>query len=219
MNCENQKFMVDTAKRLIQNGLSAWEIKERLVALYGREIVDRFWGLPRDNINQFVKECLAGPGIQPPFLEIGCGGRSFKPEAETRFGKDVVYLALDHFYPEDGKQTSRLPNLIGDALALPIRSGSVNTVICAEVLEHLPDDCFALEEIWRVLDFCGQLVLTVPGMDIPRHEKLPYQLDFRRYTMDSLKGLLKEGGFDEIIMEEKRFGDLQINILLKCKKK
>ncbi len=50
----------------------------------------------------------------------------------------------------------------GDAYALPFEDGSFDKVICAEVLEHLPEDERAMAELVRVLKPGGQMAITVP---------------------------------------------------------
>ena len=51
----------------------------------------------------------------------------------------------------------------GDALALPLADASVDRVIAAEVLEHIPDDGSAIRELVRVLRPGGRLAATVPA--------------------------------------------------------
>ncbi|MFM0265550.1 class I SAM-dependent methyltransferase [Paraburkholderia sediminicola] len=46
---------------------------------------------------------------------------------------------------------------------LPIESESVDFVILQEVMEHLPDQLFALQEISRILKPGGELFLTTPN--------------------------------------------------------
>jgi SAM-dependent methyltransferase len=50
----------------------------------------------------------------------------------------------------------------GDALQLPFPDGVFDKVICAEVLEHLPDDAAAMAELARVLRPGGLLAVSVP---------------------------------------------------------
>jgi len=50
----------------------------------------------------------------------------------------------------------------GDALRLPFPDGAFDKVICAEVLEHLPDDNAAMGELARVLRPGGLLAISVP---------------------------------------------------------
>ena len=53
-------------------------------------------------------------------------------------------------------------SMVGDALRLPFPDGTFDRVICAEVLEHVPDDRRAMAEIARVLKPGGTAAVTVP---------------------------------------------------------
>lgn len=52
--------------------------------------------------------------------------------------------------------------LRGDALNLPFPDAFFDKVICSEMLEHIPDDRFAIREIVRVLKRDGRLAVSVP---------------------------------------------------------
>ncbi|MCA1781395.1 MAG: class I SAM-dependent methyltransferase [Dermatophilaceae bacterium] len=51
---------------------------------------------------------------------------------------------------------------VADALALPFPDGHFDRVIAAEILEHLPDDRAAIDEIVRVATPGGLVAVTVP---------------------------------------------------------
>ncbi|MFN3421861.1 MAG: class I SAM-dependent methyltransferase, partial [Armatimonadota bacterium] len=53
--------------------------------------------------------------------------------------------------------------VLGDAQFLPFDDNSFDLVAVLDVLEHLDDDCQALQEIWRVLKPKGAVVFTVPA--------------------------------------------------------
>lgn len=55
----------------------------------------------------------------------------------------------------------------GSALELPFGEGSIDKAVSSEVLEHLPDDRKAVEELYRVLRPGGRLVVTVPSARYP----------------------------------------------------
>ena len=117
--------------------------------------------------------------VKGELLDVGCGWR---PYEKTYFAGASKYVGLD-------LQTDRSkPDLIGTALDIPAAGESFDTVVCTEVLEHVPDPLRALREMRRVIRNQGHLILTVP-MYWPRHD-LPY--DFYRYTYDGLLYLLKE---------------------------
>ncbi|KAA1429146.1 class I SAM-dependent methyltransferase [Nocardioides antri] len=50
----------------------------------------------------------------------------------------------------------------GDALALPFGDGEFDRIVAAEVLEHIPADIQAIEELARVLRPGGTLAVSVP---------------------------------------------------------
>ena len=51
----------------------------------------------------------------------------------------------------------------GDVEALPFADGSFGTVLCTEVIEHIPDPSAALAEYRRVLQPGGVLIGSVPA--------------------------------------------------------
>lgn len=59
----------------------------------------------------------------------------------------------------------------GDLLALPLKSESVDAVLCIHVLEHVDDDRGAIAEIFRVLKPGGTAIVSVPiRLDQPTFE-------------------------------------------------
>jgi SAM-dependent methyltransferase len=115
--------------------------------------------------------------IQPGdrLLDLGCGGGRHAFEAARR-GARVVALDTDRSeltkatavfaamaqageIPADGSGLA----ICGDATCLPFPDGSFDKVIAAEVLEHLPADQIAMNEIARVLRPGGMAAVTVPA--------------------------------------------------------
>jgi SAM-dependent methyltransferase len=107
-------------------------------------------------------------------LDLGCGEGRHAFEAYRRGAR---VLALD--YGASEVSTTRqwldaiaaadepLPGAAaevvrGDLLALPVPDASVDRVIAAEVLEHIPEDMAAFAEIARVLKPGGRVAVTVP---------------------------------------------------------
>lgn len=66
----------------------------------------------------------------------------------------VRYLAVDLDSP--------LADLHADLTALPLDDSTYDLVICAHVLEHVPDDRAAMSEIYRVLRPGGTALIQVP---------------------------------------------------------
>jgi SAM-dependent methyltransferase len=132
---------------------------------------------------------LGGRGT---WLDLGCGSRPYEAlfDVERYFGLDVV--ASGH--PEAGKR----PDLFFDGRRLPVRSASVDGVLCTQVLEHTADPAGLLGEAWRVLKPGGALILTAPFV-WEEHEQ-PY--DFFRFTDPGLRHLLAQCGFAVTAMDK-----------------
>jgi SAM-dependent methyltransferase len=104
-------------------------------------------------------------------LDLGCGeGRhtigAYLDAAIEAVGLDLSDPDLQtarsrfaEFDPGDGRP---LHWLRGSGLALPFADGAFDVVICAEMLEHVPDYQKVLEEIQRVLKPGGLLAVSVP---------------------------------------------------------
>ena len=133
-------------------------------------------------IERAIKRVLST--VQGNMLDVGCGTRRY----ELLF-KDVVseYIGLDWPQIQDRAQ----PDVIGDAMKIPLKDSCVDVVLATELMEHLPSPQTFLMEINRVLCENGALILSVPFME-PIHEE---PRDFYRFTPYSLQLLLGQHGF------------------------
>jgi ubiquinone/menaquinone biosynthesis C-methylase UbiE len=108
-------------------------------------------------------------------LDLGCGFGRHAFEAARRgasvvaldAGRDEVEGVANMFAAmvEAGELTKgslHATTVQGDALHLPFPDGSFDRVICSEVLEHIPDDRSAMQELARVLRPGGTMAITVP---------------------------------------------------------
>lgn len=108
-------------------------------------------------------------------LDLGCGFGRHTYEALVR-GADVV--SCDMAYDELASIRSTSPMLIddglfdgellhvqvqGDGTRLPYPDATFDKVIASEVLEHVPDDVAAYDELMRILKPGGTLAVTVPA--------------------------------------------------------
>jgi len=69
-----------------------------------------------------------------------------------------------------------------------------DTVLCLDVLNHVPDDTAAVPEIARALAPGGRLVLAVPAVPMLLGERDQTLGHLRRYTKDSIRDLLERNG-------------------------
>ena len=126
--------------------------------------------LSRKGIDAFIESNLPiSPDRQ--ILNVGCGGRVYRPASEVRV--DVaVRSSVD---------------VVADAHRLPFREETFPTCLLVEVLEHLSNPDEAVQEIHRVTAPGGKLILTTRFI-FPLHS-VPH--DYFRYTEFGLRHLLR----------------------------
>lgn len=133
-------------------------------------------------------------------LDVGCGRKPYQT-----FFPHTDYIGIDWSH---NLHASR-PEAYADAQYIPFAAATFDTVICTEVIEHLPDPALALQNIARVLRPGGHLILSAPFVQT-LHE-VPF--DFFRFTPIGLHHLVKEAGF-EVVNTWARGGILSVLVSL-----
>ena len=127
------------------------------------DVADNLRGLEsffHRNRRRVVRGLVRRFGGGEPILDAGCGtGLNLEtlPAGSTGLDINPRNLALVR---------QRLPHqtaVEGDLEAMPFANASFATVVCTEVLEHVPDPGLALREIRRVLKPGGVLIGSVPA--------------------------------------------------------
>jgi len=98
--------------------------------------------------------------------------------------KNVEYKVLD-------KVPDYHPDIVGDVHDLPLKSNSVDALICIALLEHVEEPQQAVKEMFRVLKPGGYLYIYVPFLYY-YHPMPGYYGDFYRFTLDGLKYMTRD---------------------------
>jgi SAM-dependent methyltransferase len=120
-------------------------------------------GWPRDRFQAVVAVPTQGESI----LDIGCGDGELLYQFRQRF-KRLVGLEYSPSRLEAAKVNLRDLNFVpvcGSAEAMTeIATGSIDCIITADVIEHIPDVYLAAGEMFRVLKPGGVLVINTPNI-------------------------------------------------------
>ena len=107
-----------------------------------------------------VRRLVAKYSRGGPILDAGCGtGLNLRHLPRGSTGMDINPRNV-------AVLRARLPEhtiVEGDVEAMPFTDGSFGTILCTEVLEHLPNPALALREFRRVLRPGGTLIGSVPA--------------------------------------------------------
>jgi SAM-dependent methyltransferase len=161
------------------------------------ELYDRFfdtedrhwWFVGR---RRLVTDLLARTQARGRILDLGCGTGGVLQHLSP-FGDAI---GLDP--APEAAQYCRLrsvPMIVGSGMELPFADASFDAVLALDVIEHVPDDVALLCEARRVLRPGGVLVVTVPALPWlwSAHDDVNHH--YRRYTLSTLRGSLRAGGF------------------------
>ena len=134
-------------------------------------------------------------GSPGAFLVLDVGGRD-RPYADlVRHELESRGFTVRHRVIDAGVPQRRVGGEItGQAEALPIRSRSVDLVLCTQVMEHVAEPQRAIAEMARVLKPGGRCLLTTHGTWFYH----PDPEDYWRWTSAGLASLFRGGGFDEV---------------------
>ncbi|MFW5973140.1 MAG: methyltransferase domain-containing protein [Bacteroidota bacterium] len=113
-----------------------------------------------------LRQMIAGrvPEHASSILDVGCGGAWV---AATFLPAGLVVWSLD-ITPVNPRQalvrhpSDRHFGIAADALSLPLRDGSFDCIVAAEIIEHVPYPKSFVESLMRVLAPGGKLIVTTP---------------------------------------------------------
>lgn len=138
-------------------------------------------------------------------LEIGAGDGdvvlNLSKKGYRCFAMDISDIRLKK-YENEAKQHG-IRQLLGNVEdKIPLEDESMDVVLCGEIIEHVPDNDKAVQEIHRVLKRNGQFILSVPYRETLKIAKCPdcgkqFELNGHLHTYDkkSVQSLLERHGF------------------------
>lgn len=126
-------------------------------------------------------------------LDVGAGKKPYE-----HLHAKHKYIATD-YGGEYTVSNSVIPNFYADTAFLPVQTEIFDSVICYQVLEHVPYPSVVLEELYRILRPGGMLYLTVPqGWGL--HHAPHHYFNFTRF---GLALLFDNAGFINCKIEER----------------
>lgn len=113
------------------------------------------------------------PADARSLLDVGCGNAWVAGEF-LRKGMEVYSLDITPINPR--RAAERYPHdrhlpLVADVYALPFQAASLDVIIAAEIIEHVPDPATFINALLRALKPGGTLIVTTPY-----REKITYSL-------------------------------------------
>lgn len=125
-------------------------------------------------------------------LDFGCGSSPYRNLFNYK-----KYIRVDFINEGHPNQNNEI-DVFYDGKKLPFDSMYFDSIICTEVLEHVPNTKEIMRELYRVLKPGGRAIFTIPF--VWNEHEIPY--DFYRFTQFGIAKKLEEAGF--IIVENKK---------------
>ncbi|MBF0502005.1 MAG: class I SAM-dependent methyltransferase [Candidatus Riflebacteria bacterium] len=161
-------------------------------SLFGRMLffLRRFGDLQIASIRQHLDGWLRNR--QGQVLEIGCGDQPYR----HLIPMNCEYCGLDWVHSKKIFGYGKPDTIYYDGEIFPFSDNKFDALFHSEVMEHVYAVETFLSECHRVLKPDGEIAITVPFQ--ARYHFIPH--DYWRFTAACLDKLLKEAGFEKIII-------------------
>ena len=197
--------LVGFAKSYARTLFSMWRLRNSVFAADYDERAYNSWILPqrywqRRRYSLIHRLLPDEPGRT---LDVGCGSSRIFDDLAHPIGLDIQLKKL-RYLRKTGK-----PLVTGDVNALPFAVGSFDSVVCSQVIEHIPIDPRIFAELARVTREGGTLLLGTP--DYGRLSWVVIEWIYGKlmpgayadehishFTRSGLMEILKESGFEPL---------------------
>lgn len=148
-------------------------------------------------------------------LDAGAGERQFKP-----FCSHLTYISQDFgeytgegtVGLQTGKWETAGTDIVSDILSIPLSDGSVDAIMCTEVLEHIPDPSAAIAEFARLIRPGGYLIITAPFASLTHFAPFHFASGLSRFFYEhylpmhgfDIEELELNGNYFEFLAQENR---------------
>jgi SAM-dependent methyltransferase len=103
----------------------------------------------------------AAPYATGALVDVGCGDKPYEA-IFAPYVRRYVGVELEDTYATSANATKGKADVLYSGDKLPFGDGEFDTVLCNQVVEHVPDPEALFRELTRVLRKGGRLIVTVP---------------------------------------------------------
>ncbi len=165
---------------------------------------------------RWIEERLAAIPRGNRILDAGAGEQRFRQSCGHLEYVSQDFAEYDGSGDQSGLQMGTWDNsgldIICDITDIPEPNASFDSIICTEVLEHLPNPLEAIQEFSRLLKPGGDLILTAPFCSLTHFAPYHYATGFNRYFYElqlpshgfDIVELTPNGNFFEYLAQELR---------------
>jgi SAM-dependent methyltransferase len=158
-----------------------------------------------DNYNNWILSKFS-PYIGESLLEIGTGQGNFK---KMLAGKTKFYASIDidadvilRAHERDPSGTYEVADLAADDFVPKLSKYKFDTIICVNVLEHVPDHKAGLNNMLNLLEPGGHLLLFVPSFMHLFNDLDKLAGHLRRYRKSDIQGLIEKDLACSVVVNE-----------------